>query len=45
MKSVNKYGEDLINAAETGVLAIQQVEDEKREQKELEKANKKKDKQ
>ena len=30
-----------INAAETGVLAIQQVEDEKREQKELEKANKK----
>ena len=36
-----KYGEDLINAAETGVLAIQQVEDEKREQKELEKANKK----
>ena len=40
-----KYSEDLINAAETGVLAIQQVEDEKREQKELEKANKKKDKQ
>ena len=36
-----KYGEDLINAAETGVLAIQQLEDEKREQKELEKANKK----
>ena len=36
-----KYGEDLINAAEAGVLAIQQVEDEKREQKELEKANKK----
>ena len=36
-----KCGEDLINAAETGVLAIQQLEDEKREQKELEKANKK----
>ena len=36
-----KYGEDLINAAETGVLAIQKLEDEKREQKELEKANKK----
>lgn len=36
-----KYGEDLINAAETGVLAIQQLEDEKREQKELEKVNKK----
>ena len=36
-----KYGEDLINADETGVLAIQQLEDEKREQKELEKANKK----
>lgn len=35
------FGDDLINAAEAGVLAIQQVEDERREQKELEKANKK----
>ena len=35
------FGDDLINAAEAGVLAIQQVEDERREQKEIEKANKK----
>jgi len=39
-----KYGDDLINAAEAGVLAIQQVEDERREQKEIEKQNKKKNK-
>ena len=32
------------DAAEAGVLAIQQVEDERREQKEIEKANKKKNK-
>ena len=38
------FGDDLINAAEAGVLAIQQVEDERREQKEIEKANKKKNK-
>lgn len=36
-----KHGDDLINAAEAGLLAIQQIEDERREQKELEKANKK----
>jgi hypothetical protein len=40
-----RFGDDLINAAEAGVLAIQQVEDERRERKEIEKANKKKDKQ
>lgn len=38
------FGDELINAAEAGVLAIQQVEDERREQKEIEKANKKKNK-
>jgi len=37
----NKYGDKLIDAAETGVLAIQQLEEEKKEQKELEKASKK----
>lgn len=37
-----KYGDELVNAAEVGVLAIQEIEDEKREAKEREKANKKK---
>lgn len=35
-----KYGEELINALETGVLAIQQIEDEKKAIKEAEKAAK-----
>jgi len=34
------YGDDLINASEMAVLAIQQIEDEKREAKEEEKARK-----
>lgn len=34
------YDTDLINAAELGVLSIQQIEDEKREAKEAEKARK-----
>ena len=37
-----KYGDELINAAEVGVLAIQQLEEERKEKKEMEKANKKK---
>ena len=32
-----KYGDKLINAAELGVLAIQQIEDEKKQMKEAEK--------
>ena len=35
-----KYGEELINALETSVLAIQQIEDEKKAIKEAEKAAK-----
>lgn len=35
-----KYGDDLINASEMGVLAIQQIEDEKQQAKEEEKARK-----
>lgn len=35
-----KYGDKLLNAAEAGVLAIQQIEDEKREIKEAEKEKK-----
>lgn len=35
-----KYGDELINALETSVLAIQQIEDEKKEIKEAEKAAK-----
>ena len=32
-----KYGDELINAAEVGVLAIQQLEEERKEKKEMEK--------
>lgn len=35
-----KYGDELINASEMGVLAIQQIEDEKQQAKEEEKARK-----
>ena len=37
-----QYGEELINAAESAIYAIAQIEEEKKAQKELEKANKKK---
>lgn len=37
-----KWGDELINAAESGVLAIQQIIDEEKERKEAEKAAKKK---
>ena len=36
-----KYGDDLLNAYEAGILAIQQIEDEKKQEKE-EKGNKRK---
>lgn len=35
-----KYGDDLINAAEAAVLAIQQIEDEERQRKEEKKSKK-----
>ena len=35
-----KYGDELINAAEMGVLAIQQIDDEKQQAKEEERARK-----
>lgn len=40
-----KYGDVLINAAETAVLLIQDIADEEKQQKELEKMNKKSKKQ
>ena len=37
-----RYGDELLNAAETAILAIQQIEEEKKAIKEAEKAAKKK---
>lgn len=36
-----KYGDDLLNAAETAVLMMEQVEEEEKEMKQMEKENKK----
>lgn len=40
MNGRTKYGDDLLNAAEAAVLAIQQIADEEKERKEAEKAAK-----
>lgn len=42
VKGRQEYGDELINAAESAIYAIAQIEEEKKAQKELEKANKKK---
>lgn len=39
---MHKYGDELINAAEMGVMMIQEVEEERKAKKEMEKASKKK---
>jgi hypothetical protein len=41
-KGRQQYGDELINAAESAIYAIAQIEEEKKAQKELEKENKKK---